>query len=229
MTPEELKNKSAYTVEDVRALVQILRGEGGCPWDREQTHASIRRDMLEEAYEAAEAIDADDDAMLREELGDVLFQVVFHACLGEEEGRFTLEDLADGVCRKMIERHPHVFGDVHAADTGAVLDNWEQIKRASHRQKHTWEAMEGVAKTLPALMRAGKMAKKAAKAGLYEPDAALESLSDEEIASRLFALAAAAELRGSCAEELLRAYSDGMIRTVREQESKREAADPSQA
>ena len=119
-----------YTFEDLRRIVAILRHPGGCPWDREQTHESLRRCTLEETCEVLEAIDRKDDALLCEELGDLLLQVVFHASLAEDGGRFTLDDVADGICKKMIYRHPHVFGTAQADTSEQVLQNWDVLKRA---------------------------------------------------------------------------------------------------
>ena len=123
--------KEKYTAEDLVSIVEILRAPGGCPWDREQTHASIRKNLLEETYEAVEAIDAQDTELLKEELGDVLLQVVFHAQLEREQGSFDFDDVCDGVVRKMIVRHPHVFGDVAVNGTRDVLRNWDAIKKAT--------------------------------------------------------------------------------------------------
>lgn len=209
---ELLKRKERYSIDDLRDVMVILRSEQGCPWDREQDHRSIRNDMLEEAYEAVEAIDTDDPIQLREELGDVLFQVVFHTCISEEEGNFVFDDVVGDVCRKMILRHPHVFGDVEVDGTERVLDNWEQIKQASHNRSTVTEALEGVAKTLPALMRAGKLAKKAAKGGLYVPEEG--TLSEEELAEALFSLAAQAQMKGWSAEELLDRRCAAFIREM---------------
>ena len=207
-----LKNRERFTVEDLLDLVTVLRSEEGCPWDREQDHHSIRNDMLEEAYEAVEAIDTDDPEQLREEVGDVLFQVAFHARIGEEDGVLTFDDLVGDVCRKMILRHPHVFGEVEADTTDQVLDNWEKIKQASHHRSTVSEALDGVAKTLPALMRAGKLAKKAIKGGLYSLEEC--SLSDEELADMLFVLAGQAQMRGKSAEELLDRRCAAFIREM---------------
>ena len=125
----DFQYKNSYGVRDLVEIVRILRQPGGCPWDREQDHHSIRRNLLEEAYEAAEAIDEDDPEHLREELGDVLLQVVFHARMEQEAGRFDLDAVADGICKKLIYRHPHVFGDVAVTGSGEVLQNWEELKR----------------------------------------------------------------------------------------------------
>jgi len=173
--------KNSYNCQDLENIVRILRHPGGCPWDQEQTHQSIRRNFLEESYEVAEAIDKDDVDGLKEELGDVLLQVYFHTSIEEDAGRFTLDDVADGVCKKLIYRHPHVFGDVTVHSTGEVLSNWEELKRKEKRQETQADAVDAVARTLPALWRAEKMKKKAAKAGFDWRDAsgALDKLSEE--------------------------------------------------
>lgn len=173
--------KSRYNYEDLLQIVHILRSPGGCPWDQEQTHKSIRRDFLEEAYEAAEAIDLDDTALLREELGDVLLQVVFHADIESDAGRFTMEDVVDEVAKKMIFRHPHVFANVQADTTEQVLVNWEQLKQVEKSQKTAADTLDSVARSLPQLWRAEKIQKKAAKAGFDWADisGALDKLEEE--------------------------------------------------
>jgi len=164
---DELKNKlktePKHDFSSLRELVEILRSEGGCPWDREQTHASIRADIIEETYEVIEAIDNSDPALLREELGDVMFQVMFHSRIEEEEGRFTVEEVVHDICEKMIVRHPHVFGTVEVSGTGEVLDNWDKIKKEEKSRKTARQSMEAVPKQLPTLMRVQKIAKKARK------------------------------------------------------------------
>lgn len=171
----------SYGIDDLKKIVKILRGPGGCPWDREQTHESIRRDLLEEAYELVDAIDQQDPENLREELGDVLLQVVFHTDLEQDINGLTLDDVADGVCKKLIYRHPHVFGDVTVSGTGEVLSNWEQLKRAEKQQTTYTDTLESVARALPALWRAEKVQKKAAKAGFVWPNAsdAADKLREE--------------------------------------------------
>lgn len=173
--------KKTYTCQDLMEIVRILRHPGGCPWDQEQTHQSIRRNFLEEVYEAAEAIDNGDTDGLKEELGDVLLQVFFHTSIEEDAGRFNLDDVADGVCRKLIYRHPHVFGEVNVRSTEEVLSNWEELKRKEKHQDTQADAVDAVARTLPALWRAEKMKKKAAKAGFDWRDVsgALDKLSEE--------------------------------------------------
>ena len=141
--------KPHYSYEDLLEIIRILRSPEGCPWDRVQTHASIRRGLLEESYEAAEAIDLDSASMLREELGDVLMQVVFHADIERDRGRFTMEDVVDGVVRKLLFRHPHVFAGAGEENPESVLESWEQLKREEKGQKTTAEAMDSVARSLP--------------------------------------------------------------------------------
>ena len=221
--------KSSYNVYDLKNLVKELRGEGGCPWDREQTHESIRRNFLEEAYEAVEAIDEKSTAHLREELGDVLLQVIFHAQMEEEVGSFDLDAVADECCKKLILRHPHVFGDVKAETPDEVLTNWDDIKRVEKQQKTVTDAMDSVAKTLPALWRAEKIQKKAAKVGFDWPDAtgAYEKLREEtdelerastdkeqfeELGDILFSAVNAARLLKIDPEDALQASSDKFIR-----------------
>ena len=171
----------SYGVKDLEEIVRILRAPGGCPWDAEQTHQSIRRNFLEEAYEAVEAIDEGSPEHLEEEQGDVLLQVVMHARMEQEAGRFDLDGVADGICKKLIYRHPHVFGDVAVSGTGEVLSNWEALKRKEKGQATNTDALEAVARALPALWRAEKVQKKARKAGFDWPDVsgALDKLSEE--------------------------------------------------
>ena len=170
------KEKPHYTVEDLRQIVALLRHPGGCPWDGAQTHQSIRRNFIEEAYEVAEAIDEGSPEHLREELGDVLLQVLFHASIEEDAGRFTLDDVADGICKKLIFRHPHVFGEGEASP-----DSWEALKRQEKGQTTYTATLQAVAKSLPGLWRAEKIQAKAAKAGFEWPDAqaAMDKLAEE--------------------------------------------------
>lgn len=162
-------NKQKYSFEDLRAIMKILRGEGGCPWDREQTHASIRKDLIEECYEVVESIDKDDPVLMCEELGDLLLQVVFHAEIGEEENKFNMDDVADGICRKLVLRHPHVFGDINADTSEKVLENWDKIKKEEKQRKTISSEMYAVPPMLPALMRANKVGKKSGKANFDFP------------------------------------------------------------
>ncbi len=191
--------KEHYGFDDLVEIVRLLRAPGGCPWDGEQTHRSIRRNFIEEVYEVCEAIDEDDPAHLCEELGDVLLQVVFHADIERAAGRFDLGSVCDGICRKLILRHPHVFGAVHADTTEQVLSNWDEIKRREKGQATYTDTLRAVAVSLPALWRADKLQSKAAKAGFAWPDAkcALDKLSEE-----VEELNRAAAGKGDPAEEL---------------------------
>lgn len=173
--------KDHYNVRDLATIVSILRSPGGCPWDGEQTHLSLRRELLEECCEAIEAINESDPEHLKEELGDVLLQVVFHADIEKDAGRFDLDDVADGICKKMIFRHPHVFGDVKVSGTGEVLSNWEELKRKEKHQESYTDTLNSVARTLPGLWRAEKVQKKAKKAGFDwgECSPAMDKLSEE--------------------------------------------------
>lgn len=165
MTAQEkikaLLEKKNYGFEDLVTLVEVLRSEVGCPWDREQSHKSIRKDFIEETYEVIEAIDTDDPKLLREELGDVMLQVVFHAQIENEEGRFTVDDVANDICVKLIHRHPHVFGNVVAETSEKVLSNWEQIKSDEKERRTVTDKLRAIPPMLPALMRAEKVGKKA--------------------------------------------------------------------
>jgi tetrapyrrole methylase family protein/MazG family protein len=194
-----LLSKSAYNVQDLVEIVRILRAPGGCQWDREQTHQSIRRNFLEEAYEVAEAIDEDSPEHMKEELGDVLLQVVFHTSIEQDAGHFDLDAVADGVCRKLIYRHPHVFGDVTVHSTGEILANWEELKKKEKGQATQADAVDAVARSLPALWRAEKVQKKAAKVGFDWPDVsgAMDKLSEETAE-----LSAAIQGDGDVTEEL---------------------------
>ena len=173
--------KSRYNYEDLLRVIHILRSPEGCPWDREQTHKSIRRGFLEETYEAVEAIDREDTALLCEELGDVLMQVVFHADIESDAGRFTMDDVIDGVVKKLVFRHPHVFASVQADTTEEVLVNWDALKKQEKGQSTATSTLESVANTLPQLWRAEKIQSKAAKAGFDWPDisGALDKLEEE--------------------------------------------------
>lgn len=161
--------------------MKILRSPDGCPWDRVQTHESIRADFIEETYEAIEAIDTKDTALLREELGDVMLQVVFHSTIEEENGGFDINDVCDEVCKKLIIRHPHVFADTIADTPDEVLKNWDIIKMQTKSQKSQSEVLGSVSKALPALMYSQKIQKKAAKVGFdfEKTEDALSKVSEE--------------------------------------------------
>ena len=170
-------SKDRYDFADLQRLVEVLRAPGGCPWDGAQTHLSIRRNFLEEAYEACEGFDLDDPAHMREELGDVLLQVLFHTDIEREAGRFTLDDVCDAECRKLIFRHPALFG--------GEAKSWDEVKQQEKGQTTVTETLDGVARSLPATWRSEKLQKKAAKCG--------------------FAWESAAECLGKLEEEILKA------------------------
>ncbi len=172
MLKEELLAKNEYDFYDLVNIMKCLRAPDGCPWDREQNHQTIRRDLLEETYELIEGIDKDDAEMIREELGDVLLQVVFHSEIAESEGRFGINEVCTDVCRKLIVRHPHVFGDVKVTGSENVLANWDAIKRDTKNQKSDTEVLRSVSPAMPALMRAEKLGKKARKLGFDFDDSA---------------------------------------------------------
>lgn len=151
-------------IDELRKIVARLRAPDGCPWDREQTHASLRSDMIEEAYEAVEAIEEGDDAHFREELGDLLLQVVMHSQIASETSRFTFDEVAAEIATKLVRRHPHVFGEADAKNTEAVLKQWDAIKRAEKGNQAT-SLLDGVSGALPALLHAEKITKRAARAG----------------------------------------------------------------
>lgn len=173
--------KEKYTFDDLLDVMAKLRSKDGCPWDREQTHDSLKRYMVEETYETLEAIEAKDDGMIKEELGDVLLQVVFHGQIAKEENRFDTSDIIDGICRKLIERHTHVFGEDIAEDSEAVLKNWDKIKNKSKGIKTHTEKILSIPKTYPALLRSLKIQERAAKAGFDwdDEEGAIEKTMEE--------------------------------------------------
>jgi len=158
-------------LENFKKLIEtiaVLRSPNGCPWDREQTHKSLRENLLQETYEALDAIDKGNDKNLKEELGDVLLQVVLHSQIASEEGTFTIEDVAKGITDKLIRRHPHVFGDTKVKDADEVMVNWEKIKRKEKPERKS--ALSGIAEAMPALLTAQEMSKKAVKSGFEWPN-----------------------------------------------------------
>lgn len=166
---------------DLLKVMETLRGEDGCPWDLEQTHKSLKRNLVEECYEVLEAIDEEDDFKLTEELGDVLFQIVFHAQLGKEEGYFNINDIVKIITEKMIRRHPHIFGDIKINNTNEVLDSWDKIKKKENDFKTYTDELKHIPKNLPALLRADKVQAKAAKVGFdwKDPEPAMEKVIEE--------------------------------------------------
>ena len=222
-----------YTAEDLVEIIRILRDrDTGCPWDKVQTHASIRKNFLEETCEALEAIDADDPAMMQEELGDVLMQVVFHAAMEEERGRFTFEDVCRNVCEKLVFRHPNIFASSAAENAG--INGWDALKNKEKGRTTLADELATVPATLPALMRAQKLQKRAAGHGLGQQDAAAaqhqleaavqafakaeEAAKQEAAGQLLFAAVNAARLAGVDAEEALTFASKRFAQQCLEQE-----------
>ena len=232
LSTEALRDLPHYGIGELLQVMKILRSENGCPWDKEQTHASIRADFLEECYEAIEAIDAESVPMMREELGDVLLQVVFHCEIEDELEHFSFDDICDELCRKLIVRHPHVFGDVTVSDSGEVLKNWDAIKKQTKEQETYTDTLKGVSKALPALMYAQKLGKRAGRAGMdWESaaeafdcipaetnelaeamDAGDKAQMEAELGDLLFSVVNVARKLGIDAETALRASSEKFLR-----------------
>ena len=186
MTREERQEKvdyllsaERYSIDDLVLVMELLRAEGGCPWDMEQTHKSIRKDFIEETYEVIEAIDTDDPVLLREELGDVLLQVAFHSQIEREEGRFDIYDVANDVCVKLIHRHPHVFGEVKVENSDDVLVTWDKIKGEEKHRDTLTDKLRAIPPMLPALMRAQKVGKKASFFDFENADQVFDKLYEE--------------------------------------------------
>ena len=174
-----LLNTQKYDFDDLVEIVTVLRSNGGCPWDKEQTHKSLRRDFIEETYEVIEAIDTEDPKLLREELGDVMLQVVFHADIEHEEGRFDIDDVANDICVKLIHRHPHVFGELKLDNSADVLENWDKIKGEEKQRNTLTDKLRSIPPMLPALMRAQKVGKKASFFDFETVDAVYDKLYEE--------------------------------------------------
>ena len=211
-----LLEKESYGIDDLVILVEVLRSEEGCPWDREQTHKSIRRDFIEETYEVIEAIDTDNPVLLREELGDLMLQVVLHADMEQREGRPGMEAVFDGICRKLIFRHPHIFGEDNAVTPEQALAGWEQRKMQEKGQKTASEGLDRVTRTLPGLMRAQKIVKKAQKADVLPSD----TLLGDDLITRLLVLCNEANEADIDLEEALYARLEQLIDRIKEEENK---------
>ena len=184
MDKSEIRNPKSEIGKAFEKLVEIiarLRSENGCPWDRQQTHESLKENLLEETYEVIDAIDARDMDELRSELGDLMMQIVFHAQLADERGQFDIEDSINSIAEKLIRRHPHVFGDAEVASSEEVLHRWAEIKAKEKGYENRTSVLDGVPNTLPALARAMEISKRAVKTGFEWPnlDAVIEKLEEE--------------------------------------------------
>ncbi len=227
--------KRKPVINDLLKVMAKLRSPGGCPWDREQDHLSLRWHAVEEVYELLDAIEARDDQELEEELGDLLLQVVFHCQLAKERGAFDFDKVARRITDKLIRRHPHVFGTLKVKNVEQVWANWEKIKHAEkHGTRHArFSALDGIPKHLPSLLRAEKLVKKARKAGLLKESprgapllraaSRPPGVSRRAIARTLFARAEAAQRRGWNAEQLLRAEIEKRARALRHLEAAKAA------
>lgn len=231
----DFQYKDTYDINDLIHIMRILRAPDGCPWDRVQTHESIRQNFIEETYEAVEAIDKGDSPLLKEELGDVLMQVIFHSLMEEEAGRFDFNDVCNDVCQKLIIRHPHVFGNIEADTPQEVLKNWDAIKMQTKSQKSNADSVDDVARSLPALMRAQKVQKRSAKSGMdfrsaeeaadkvpeeqHELFAAIDSGDqakiEEELGDLLFSVVNIARFAGVDAEQALTRSTDKFAKRFR--------------
>lgn len=220
--------RQRYDMQDLLDIVALLRDpDHGCPWDKVQTHASIRKNFIEETYEVADAIDQADAHLLCEELGDVLLQVALHTRMEEEAGAFTFADVCTGICEKLVYRHPHIFGTVRADDEGTVLKNWEELKREEKARQSLADDLGSVPAALPALMRAQKVLKRAgargigpastgeAQALLYKAADALEKAPGEmALGQVLLAACAVAQLSGQDAEQALTRAAESFARAA---------------
>lgn len=218
-----------HNFDDLVNIIAKLRAPGGCPWDAEQTHESIRKNLIEEAYEALEAIDSGEGEVMADELGDLLLQIVFHAQIGKDNGEFDINDVTTAVCEKMIRRHPHVFGNVKADTSDEVLKNWDEIKKQEKKLTDVSGTLKSVSAYLPALMRASKVQDKAAKVGFdfkdatealskvrEETDEVREALAtgrniEEEVGDLLFAAVNVARLAGVTSEQALTRTTEKFI------------------
>lgn len=231
MVKINMMDNHRYSFEELVEIICILRSPGGCPWDREQTHKSIRNEFIEETYEAADAIDRDSDVDLCEELGDVLLQILLHSQMASETGAFDIGDVIDGIARKMILRHPHVFGDVKADTTEKVLENWDNIKRDEKHQTSFTDTLKSVPMSYPALMRAAKVQKRAAKAGVnFESQDKLfssakkqleefENGSADALGNLLFTIIGISRFKKVDCEEVLNKTTDEFINRFEEAEN----------
>ena len=226
----DFEEKQQYGMADLLRIMALLRQpQGGCPWDQVQTHESIRQNFIEETYEAVEAIDLKNAALLREELGDVLLQVVFHCQIEAEQGHFTFDDVCDEICKKLVYRHPHVFKGMEAADPAKALDNWEKMKNTEKSRITAADRLDSVPASLPALMRAAKAQKRASAFGVTPGDKAqvlqalkrkAEGLENQQDAQQavgdmlLYAVAAARSL-GVEPEEALYKATDRFCQRVK--------------
>ena len=199
-TKEQILSEKIHDFDSLVSIMSHLRGDNGCPWDKEQDHLSIRKCLIEEAYEVVESIDADDKKLMCEELGDLIFQAIFHARIEEEQGTFDISDVINGVCNKMIRRHPHVYSDLDVRSSADVSLNWDDIKKEEKAERNKSEAFMSAPAYLPALIKAQKLHGKAYKKslGFSSREDALEfaKRNMDNIPVAVFALSAVSEFDG---------------------------------
>ena len=223
-----LAGQTRYDFDDLVRITQILRSEDGCPWDREQDHHSVRTCLIEETYEVVEAIDKEDDVLLREELGDLLFQILFHAQIEDEKGVFDMQDVISDIAAKMVHRHPHVFGSARVENSREVLQNWETIKTEEKQRNTLAEKLRAIPPMMPALMRAAKVGKKLGRAEGIDPqeqiarlEAQLHAMSENitngtepNLGEFLFSVTDLAKTLGVDAEQALMQQTECVIASV---------------
>jgi tetrapyrrole methylase family protein/MazG family protein len=226
LPPVPLTGKRRYTFLDLVRIMDRLRSRDGCPWDKEQTHESLRRYLIEEGYEVLDAIEQSDMEALYDELGDVLLQVVFHARIAQQCGEFDISDVTTAVCAKMISRHTHIFGSAVAETPDAVIQNWDQIKRGEKGQATTADVLRDVPRSMPALMRTGKVQHKAARAGMdfRKPEDAADKLR-EELCEVQSAPQGSAALEEECGDLLFAAVNVVRLSGVEPEAALQKAAD----
>ncbi len=215
-------SKRLTPIKQLLEVMRRLRAPDGCPWDKEQDHKSIRMHAIEEIYELVDAIEADDDVEMEEELGDVLLQVVFHCQMAQERGIFDFDRVAQRITDKLILRHPHVFGDSDVDTVDGVWAQWEEIKRSEKEgtEHERPSVLDGIPRHLPALHRTEKLTKKARKNGLIKKKPASLKLSKSEAAKQLFELASYAQAKGWSAEAMLRGENAKQEKKLRKTEKK---------
>lgn len=214
--------KESYCFEDLVELLAFLRSEEGCPWDRAQTHRSIRKNLIEECYETVEGIDTQDSSLLSEELGDLLLQVVFHARISEEEEEFTIHDVINGVCRKMIRRHPNIFSEefqTRACSPEVAYAGWDEVKKEEKGTKTVYETLCLVSKALPSLMRTQKLLSKTEKAGFIHGEK--PESTEDKLLTRYFELCVEANALGIDLEELAYKGNEKFILEMKKREETR--------
>jgi len=212
LPPVPLRSRERYDLWDLKRVLDILRGENGCPWDREQTHASLARYLIEEAYETSVAIRDEDYDHVADELGDVLLQVFFQADIGTQYGTFELSDVTTDICKKMIKRHAHIFGDIKCETASEVSDSWERMKQQERGNNTLSATLRDVSCGLPALLRAEKVLKKMERGGM-QLSSSLQALNDER-AQTVLQTVNALRAAGLCAEEEVHQAVEALIRQV---------------